>query len=181
MKDDLEKLILRQRPELDRVETIPMEAIWKGIIHQKKKQNQNRTIKVVSIAATVVMALGAMIWLYQSGAKEDISEETVIAESFPEWITEKDQYNQLIQEKKTDLHFASLSRNEHPELFNELNALDQFYDASIRDLILNEDKEAILKVLIKYHERQLQLLERLSYEIQKKNEYEKPRQDPVIY
>ena len=181
MKDDFEKLILEHRSQLDQVEDIPKEAIWQGVLQQKRKYAQIRRFKIISIAATILIISGALVWILTNWKPNKFSDETVIAAYMPEWAPQKDKYEKLIDAKKSDLHFASLQARAHPEIFTELKELDRLYNASLEDLTVNENREAILKILIRYHERQLHLLERLSYEIQKKNEYEKSRQDPLVF
>ena len=181
-KDLIESIIMQKRDELDHVEKVPLEAIWEGIQQGERGYNRHRWIILYSIAATLLLLILAIAWFFKTSSIQSSSPENItIAQYYPNWAPQENQYINLVHAKKSELNFDQLDKKAYAGIFQELSELEDFYRESMHDLTLYEDKEAIIRVLIKYHERQLKLLERLSYEIQKKDDYENQEIKPFIF
>lgn len=173
MSIDLEKFVRKHAGKLDRVEVVEEDRLWSGISRalDQYEQPSSKYRIWLSIAAGIIIILTSMLVytsIYRSPANDD---RRLLSAVFPELSKEFSQYDQIIRTRKTAISFDTIDPGQYPDLFEEMQTLDEHYSTALKDLKNLGKDEAILRVLIRYHQRQLDLLERLSNEIEKNKRY----------
>ncbi|MCB0665322.1 MAG: hypothetical protein KDC80_05835 [Saprospiraceae bacterium] len=184
MNEELEKIVRENQERFDQIELVSEDRIWMGINDQLSENKNKGSNKFwIAAAASIIFILSATV-LYltiQINRNDLMNPDHFIAETYPELKKEFDQYNQQIHARKTALSFDTISPEEFPELFEEMQILGNNYQTAINDLQNMGKDEAIVRVLMRYHQRQLDLLERLSNEIDKKKLYYEKNNQHSIY
>lgn len=179
--DHLEKYIRENREQLDQVEQPEADLIWLGIQGQMatEEKQQHSGAKVIQlpqswaigIAASMLLLIVSGIWYISSLPKEN--QKIDLATYVPELDLQQESYQQLIAQKEADLNLTSLDRAEFEEIFMELSTLEEIHQEFLKDLPQFNQNSQLVEVIIKYYERKIRILERLSNEIEKRNYHEK--------
>lgn len=162
--EDWEKIIVDQRSRFDEIEEVPHEIIWQGISTQLKENKSPRKMWL-AIAAGFALAVAAGMFLQKH--QQNNANHLAAWESIP-WEAEQERLVQMVNLKKEEIGFDTISAQQYPTVFTQLELQESLYTEILKDLEIYPDEDALLKILIKYHERQLKLLETLSREAKKK-------------
>lgn len=184
MNSDLEKMVKHHQDQFDRVEPVDEERIWMGISDVLNQQSSRKRLRFLSSAAAIVIFILTATVIYltlEVNRDRAEAQDQFIARNYPDLKKELDQYNQEIYARKASLSFDTINPEEFPELFSEMQILGRNYEIAISDLRNIGRDEAIVRVLMRYHQRQLDLLERLSNEIEKKKLYYEKNKQHSIY
>jgi len=185
MRDNLEDFITKNKHNFERVEPLPIDAMWHRIEGQLEPRVRSMRKPIWKKLAAAVISLAIMIPLgleMASPMEEPMDNDPIIlsvAEVYPPWQPEENKYMHLIAEKKKEIGFDTLASNAHPDLSEQLRHIDKDFAQSIEDLQRYGEKEAILKVLVRYHERQLNILEKLAREAEKEKHNAKPYEERI--
>lgn len=174
-KIDLDHLFEQQREQLDHVEMVPQEAMWQGIRQDLDRRARIRRFSWSVAAAIAVLAI-ALPFVHTT---TETSAQRV-AQVYPEWAEEEETYLQLISDKKTEIGFDSIQMDRFPNLAEQLADLEEDFTESLVDLARHDRKEDVIRVLIRYHERQLNILEKIANESNRptKKEFQ---HDDILY
>lgn len=155
---------------LDHIEEVDQDRLWEGIARRRRSQKHPASFWPLTVAAAVILLLAsALIWTNY------MKDDTLLSAShfYPELETMETGYHREIDQRKSELSFDTLSAEDFPDIFREFMEVDSHYEQLLSELSQYPNKEAAIRVVIKYHERQLRLLERLSKEMEKKKHHEK--------
>ncbi|MBX2817723.1 MAG: hypothetical protein KTR24_17090 [Saprospiraceae bacterium] len=156
--EDWEKRVRDDREEFDHVEMVPRDAMWQGISNRLDQPRRLPVVKWVGIAASMALVFMAGMFYQRGNGGEEVATLPI------EWQAEEDRYQELIAFKKQEIGFDTFQSQRYPDLFAQLTQLDAEYEEAIVDYQAYPEKEALFSILIKYHERQLKVLEQLSRE-----------------
>ena len=187
---DLEKFIRNHKKELDAVEEPNVERIWNGI-QQKKLRPLDRPLSKTggwdlsvgrnwqwAIAASILLAVGLFFYPFSDPQQETTNNS--IAVYFPELAEQEQEYRQLISDKESSLGLSELDRNAYQEIFMELQMLENIHQEFLADVPRYQKNDQLVETLLKYYERKIRILERLSKEIEKNKNDEKSRQEKML-
>ena len=82
-------------------------------------------------------------------------------------------YRKLISEQESKLNIGAIDKAIYEDIFSELHELESLHQEYLKDLSQYQEQELLIQTLLKYYERKLRILERLSFEIEKRQLYEK--------
>lgn len=174
---ELEKYIIENRQRLDQTEQPNIEKMWGEISSDIEVKHRPRNefllrLKKVSIAAAFVLLGCVGTWLYLGGEKSTPE----IADFYPELVPVAESYQQAIAVKESTIPFDSLEPLLFDELLSELDQLENMHQQTLKDLPKYAQNERLIDALMRYYERKLQILERLSKEYNKSIRHEKNRE-----
>ncbi len=175
---EIEKYILEQREALDRVESPRVDRIWQGI-----QQKQNPSVAGSgwhlqvgkfwkwSIAASLALLISLGIGLYwnTTGGAQQVD----IASYYPELAKQEQAYRQMIAQKEAGLELSEQDKVVYREILAEMDQLDQLHRESLADVPQYVNNDRLVETLLRYYERKIRILERLSKEIEKQKNHEK--------
>ena len=185
--DKLDQFIKQQRAAFDEVEEPESDLIWMGIqskLHPDNKGRPQRGLVVLprswalGMVASIVILLALSIWLIMSPKLEE--PPIAIEEYLPEIAAQEATFKERIAEKEAEIGFATIKPEEFNEIFIELQLLEEIRSEYLKDVPEFNHKDQLVEVLIKYYERKIQILERLSNEIEKKKKHEKFHREKSI-
>ncbi len=171
MKINLEEYLKKNRPKLD-VE-FPDQSVWNGInAGITNNRTRNKSTLGWKVAAIFLFLISATYVFYnETKNKEvifislsDISSELKQQETeFQNTIGVKwQQVQQVLPSDQSDFQF----------LFDELNYLETINTDYKSDLSLSGANEQIIRAMLDYYEKKIQLLDRLLMEAQKQQDHE---------
>ena len=167
--ENWKKVIEEQRTQFDKVEEVPHEAIWQGI--NSKLDRRSSPINMwLGIAATLTIVFVAGMLMQQQRTNHITAQQMDADWQTIDWEAEENRLVGLVELKKNEIGFDSISVQDYPTLFQELESGEDQFTELLADREIYPNNEALLKVLIKYHERQLHLLERLARENKRKRD-----------
>jgi len=172
-EDQFEEFLRKHREELD-VEEPDVNAIWEGV---RQQTGRRRSLPVRWMAAaSVALLVGSLIFygLSSNNTIEDpppivLSEPTV---DDPIFAAEEARMVQLVKDKEANLNLSAVDRQKYHDLFVELNLLEELHEEFKNDLPEFGEKDKLLKTLMKNYERRLQILDRLSNEMERREKEE---------
>lgn len=194
--DKFEQFINKNKAELDSIEEPETDLIWMGIyakLSEDKKENsipiqeQKKPIKMIllpqswaiGIAAAILVLIGISIWMFSQSSMQQ--EQTIqLADYLPEIAAQEKEFQRLITQKESELDISNINQKEYQEIFLELQLLDEIRGEYLKDVPSFNQKDQLVEVLLKYYERKIRILERLSNEIEKKKKYENYKKETSI-
>ena len=180
MRDDFEDFVTKHKYNFDQVEEIPIDAMWheieRDLAPRRSKMSWIWKVAAAVLALAISVPIGVEVLSVEQTTEHAM---TPVAEVFPAWEPEENKYLQLISAKKREIGFDTVQVQNFPELQQQLKVMETDFTQSISDLERYGDKEAILKVLVRYHERQLNILEKLAREAEKEKHNAKPYEDRI--
>jgi hypothetical protein len=184
--DAFEKYLKDKEAELARVEEPRREIIWESIQTglQKSTQRSGWALQIGaywrwSIAASLAILISLGIWFYQSDFNG--SAETMdLAQIYPELAEQEMQFKRLVAEKEAQLDLNVLKENAFKDISEELKLLEEVHQQMKEDLPVAFSEGDMVNILMKYYERKIRILERLSREIEKRKHNEKKQHDQRI-
>lgn len=183
MRDNLEDFITKNKYNFESAEQIPVDVMWHRIegelAPRVRSLKKPRWKKFAAAVIALAIALPFGIEQLAGPMEEEAASPLTIAEVYPPWQPEENKYIHLIAEKKKEIGFDTLEKNEFPELSEQLSQMEEDFEQSLKDLERYGQKETILKVLVKYHERQLNILEKLAREAEKEKRNDKPYEERI--
>ncbi len=176
--DALEKHIRKNREELDRIETPDISGMWNEIEqHIPGKQNKRSALIIglrrIAVAASFMLIGGFAVWMFMN---QQNSKDNTLAQFYPELLEMENNYVQTIAQKEASIPFDSLDQFLFEEILDELATLEDMKATTLEDLPQYSKNERVVNALMKYYERKIQILERLSNEYQKSKRHEKKRE-----
>ena len=179
--NQLEEHIKQNRSQLDHIEDPRREVLWKNIqkgLNPERKRPNGWTIHLGtnwrwSIAIAITLMIGMGIWRY---TQTPVESQPTLAQFYPELIEQENHYRQLITEKENDLQIGKLDPQKFGDIFQELQILEEVHAELIADLPNYISEDDLVRTLVKYYERKIMVLERLSREIEKRNHDEKKQE-----
>lgn len=184
MSEKLEKLARNNQDKFDQIEPVDTDKIWMGINQYLDHHPRQNIINIWFVVAAAIIVLLAMSTIYLSIRVEQqgaLNSEEFLSQIYPEFSDEFKDLNQQVSARKAAISFDTIHSEEFPDLFREMKILDTNYHSAIDDLKNIGKEDAILRVLIRYHQRQIDLLERLSNEIEKKKMYHEKNNLHILY
>lgn len=192
--NELERLIREERAKLDDVEQPRVEKMWKAISRDlassedppaglSRKTDRGGWQLTIgrnwrwSIAATIVLAVLFSVF---SPFESTHSPSPQLADYYPELADEVRDYQHLIAQKENEIKFSRLNHSEFPSIFEELVLLEKLHQEYLQDLPKFHDNDQLVQTLIKYYEQKIRILERLSLEIEKRQQYEKRTRERLM-
>ena len=186
---NLDQYILDHRAELDQVEGPENEAmLWDQISNDlSAKAPSTGKTKVISlfdnryiqwaIAASVGLFIGLSTWVFIPASNGNVrTNHLSLTKYAPEFAEREQGYIQLIAQKQSEIEFQDINQNEYIDLFRELESLELLRQEYLKDSEQAVGNEQFIQTLIRFYERKINLLERLSHEIQKKNKHERRKE-----
>ncbi len=171
----IEKYINKNRDEFDQVVHPPRDRMWEAI---SSEQGKTHPWKIQlgrnwrwSIAAAILLALSVGWWVQRQPQPPEPGLQN-LAHYFPELADEEARYQALISNQETMLEIDKLDKTLYRDIFNELKELEKIHRDYLADVPAYQEQELLVRTLIKYYERKLRILERLSYEIEKQKIHE---------
>ena len=188
--NNLEKHISENRDALDRIEEPAIEAIWENIQSELEASATIRTLAKNNwqlnigrnwrwvIAASFVLIISLLVWNIQKPS-EQTTVVASIAEFYPELAEQENNFIQLIAQKEKAIGIDNLDKAHFQEVFQELDLLEEIRKEYLKDLP-RYNNDQLVNTLIKFYERKIQILERLSKEIEKRRHYENRNQEKLL-
>lgn len=165
---DFEKYIEQNRKKLDQVEQVPSDIIWHGIQDGVGRKTRIIRLQRIAIAATIVIAIGAISILKLNQPKDQFNYLT----DNTEFTTQESRYYQMASDKKAEINYSELDQDTYGEIIEELEMLDSMYMDMKKEIMENPDAERAINTAIKFHERRLHILELLEKEIENQKRIE---------
>lgn len=177
--DQLERHIRKNRNSLDNVEQPDIEKMWSAIQQEVVPEKRKKSaliigLRKVAVAASFMLIGGIAVWLFMNPSNNN--KASGLAAFYPELAETEIKYQRTISEKEAAIPFDSLDRFLFEEILDELNELEDIKATTLEDLPQYSDNERVVNVLLRYYERKIQILERLSNEYQKSKRNEKKRE-----
>ncbi|MEL6846372.1 MAG: hypothetical protein AAFP02_24455 [Bacteroidota bacterium] len=174
-QDSLEDMLRRRRAELDTEEPdVPL--IWEGVQSQLQRRRR-RPVRWLA-AASVLLLLGSVLYYRLSPnlttpvvadcetAPPD-REDLIFAGIDESLAKEEAKAACLVRDKEAMLNLTKVDQQKYHDIFVELRLLEELHEDFKKDLPEYGEKDRLLKTLMKYYDRRLKILDRLSNEIQK--------------
>ena len=169
--NDFEKYLKDNKRKLDIDQINP--ELWLAIentILKEKHQKSKRYLRVVSVAAAVLL-LGIVSWfIFQLQPRKDIH-----AQLLEKYGLEVYDFPQQLGVKKQLLVNAQIPADRKEDfmiLLNQMKFLDDQYHDYLEYLELNGHQEFIGKQILNYYKNKIELLDKIQSEINKIEEYE---------
>ncbi len=177
--DKLEKHIIKNRAALDKVEKPDFDKMWAAIEKQESPQKKKRgaviiSLRKIAVAASFMLIGGIAVWLFMNQAENEAP--TGLADFYPELLETENNYRRTIAQKEAAIPFDSLDRFIFEDILKELKTVENMKETTLEDLPQYTQNERVVNALIRYYERKIQILERLSNEYQKSKRHEKKRE-----
>jgi hypothetical protein len=176
--DPIEKRIVNNREALDKVEQPDFENMW-GVIEKQIPHVKNKRsaliigLRKIAVAASFMLVGGVAVWVFMD-RQEKIS--STLTDFYPELMERENGYIQTIAQKEAAIPFDSLDQFIFEDILDELNTLEEMKSTTLEDLPQYSKNERVVNALMRYYERKIQILERLSNEYQKSKRHEKKRE-----
>ncbi|MBT8219618.1 MAG: hypothetical protein KJP00_07330 [Bacteroidia bacterium] len=166
MPHDLERYIREHRGQLDHSESLDLDAMW-TYFEQRQRPVKRLNWWKWSIAASVILLIGAMWWIMSDSmhSKDSIHEQ--IAQIDTEMADHHASLVQLIGYQDSLINSFDLDKSQYPELFDELQRQDSLQTEAIKEMATYGEKKNLIRVLLKHYERKARILELILYEIDK--------------
>ena len=172
MKEDLEKYLKENRTRLD-VEEPDHDIIWEGISSGLRKEKQAFPKSFWKVAAVFIFAVSVTWFVATETTKNKVV--VITLSDISEDLGKKEaELKQEVNLKWTKVE-PQISTNNYQIRFllEELKELDTIYQSYQADLGKTDDNERIIDALLDYYEKKIQILNRISLEIEKQNDHEK--------
>ena len=95
-------------------------------------------------------------------------------------MEEEQNFQLVIAQKEEALGLNQIRKEDYQEIFLELELLESIHQEQLADAPQFEKNDQLVKTLLKYYERKIRILERLSNEIEKKNHHEERNREQQI-
>jgi hypothetical protein len=171
MKQDVEQYLKENRLKLDS-ELPDEEKIWKDIRRNLRSKNEIRNNGFWKIAAIFLLGILTTYVVVKETSREKVV-VIKLGDISPELGQKEAEFNRVVDQKWAEI--KPLSQDEIKQfgfLLDELDELDKIYKAYENDLHTVGENEQIINVLLDYYQKKIQLLNRLSLEIQKQKSHE---------
>ena len=131
-----------------------------------------------TMAASIALLIAVGIWYTARLSQEN---QTIkLATYFPELEEQEKAFQKMISQKEAVLNLPAVDKSAFEEIFEELYILEQIHQQYLKDLPQYNQKDQLVEVLIKYYERKIRILERLSKEIEKRKHHENLYQEKSL-
>lgn len=189
--DNFEEYINEHREELDDMEDVPVGAMWskiKGNLEDSGMPNlefatntQQRKIRVLrgwvmGLAASILVLIVAGIALWPNkelDVDKPIHLENPLATISEELAGTEQDLKKMIAHKEEEINSQHIDKQLFTEIFEELELLEKIHLEYQQDIPEFQEKEQLIKTLLRYYEQKIRILERLSREIDQQNHYQK--------
>lgn len=175
--ENFEKYLLENRDELDRMEPLDENRMWRGI--EGKVGSRSRSTsgavgiqrlriswKWLAIAATILALIGWSLFIFQP------EEAFSLAEISPELAERELVLQRTIAQKENEIGIAQLDQEMFAEVFGELEELEANAAVARQDVEKGQWNERTLETLLRQYELKIRILETLSREIEKQKYHE---------
>lgn len=187
---NLDQFIIENRSEFDQIEAPDHpELLWEKISADLEvTDTTSEKIRVVSIfsnryiqwaiAASFGLLIGLSTWIFYPNQGQNLngSLRMPLAELAPQLADREQGYIELISNKEAEININEIDPSTYQDLFNELKALDELRDIYLKDLDQALGSEQYIQTLIRFYERKINLLNRLSLEIKKNQKHKELRE-----
>ena len=184
---ELEKYIKENHSEFDQIEGPDNEALlWIQISENLPVKTKPKVVSIfrnryvqLAIAASFGLMIGLSTWLFypaNQGNNLQNSNNLFLAQYAPELAEREEGYIRLIAQKESEINFQEINPKDYQDLFRELEALDFLREDYLQDIDQALGNDQFIQTLIRFYERKINLLERLSFEIRKNNKHEKRKE-----
>lgn len=164
MEDQFEKYVSENRDQLNTVEKVREEIIWKGIENELNKNNVKKWTAYILLIFMTIAGLTYLLIGHQS-KKEPETNPIIMAEM----ISVTKEYEEMAKSKMSSINVASLNDPRFDELLATLKELDTRHAELLSEIETEGLNEHMISKLIKYHERKLRILELLMKEKEYQN------------
>jgi hypothetical protein len=177
--DKLERHIIKNREALDKVERPDIEKMWGKIKTEIPQARPKRSaliigLRKIAVAASFMLIGGVAVWLFMN---KPVDEQPIsLADFYPELLETEDNYKRTIAQKEAAIPFDSLEQFIFEDILKELKTLEGMKETTMEDLPQYSQNERVVNALMRYYERKIQILERLSNEYKKSKRHEKKRE-----
>lgn len=178
--DHLEKYLKKHRTDLDRMEPVPADEMWKRIsatlpAAETDPVTRNTVTpmrkpdrwKRIAVAASILAVAGWSLWLFQP--KE---EPFSLASVAPEMAAEEIRLQQFIAAREKEINLSQIDRSLYEEIFHELEEIDRNAQQARNDIQAFPENHRPIETLIRQYELKIRILEMLAKEIQKEEYHE---------
>lgn len=170
---NLEKHILENRDELDRIEEAPVLRMWneveKQLPHSAKAAKQRWL--VWRIAAAVLLLVGVGVGSYFIGINDQPPAPN-LAEIAPDFAAQEQQLQLEVAQRMDALDIEKLDRRLYREVLKELDELEKIHRETLKDLPVQGNDQRVIRTLLRYYEQKIRILELLSKEIENQKRHE---------
>lgn len=179
--NELEKYILKNRQALDDIEMPDIDKMWlhieKSSVEAKKHIKKGGLIialRKLAIAASFMLIGGVAVWLYLPTSVDTPSSQ--LANFYPELIDVEQNYRKAIALKEANIPFDSLDYFLFTDILKELERLEDTHQETLKDMPKYAQNDRLVDALMRYYERKIQILERISNEYQKNKNHERKKE-----
>jgi len=178
MSKRLEDFVRSNREQFDDLE--PSAELWariekhlpaEGTAPQKKEAKMFSLAFVLKVAASVIIAMGAIFALYVHNEK---SKGVDLASINPTYAKQQVHYASMVENKMSKL--KTLTKND-PEMYKEFTKeiakMDSTYKKLSKELLTSPNQEYVLRAMIRNLEIQTQVLNQQLYIIEQYNQMKK--------
>jgi hypothetical protein len=173
MKTNIEKYLKENRLKLD-TDQPDDDRIWKGInkqvIRKDKRPQSDWFWKIAAVFLLGVLTTYIVV-------KETTTEKVVVitlGDISKDLGQQEAELKMVVNRKWQEIEpLTATEKSQFKFILDELNELDNIYKTYENDLNTVGENEQIVNVLLDYYQKKIQLLNRLSMEIQKQKNHEK--------
>jgi len=164
--DNLERHIKNNQEALDQGEDLNIDAMWENF-ENKSKPRRIIWIKYAVAAAVSLLIVSSFLMLQ---VKEKSADELVndhLAQVDIDLAKDHLQVVSMINQQDSLIHAIGISEELFPELFQQLQEMDELQMQMIQDLDKYQDRRNLIRSLLKHYERKSRILERMLYQYNK--------------
>ncbi len=180
--NNLERDVRSNRKAFDRIEKLnDADSLWERIRKEIPTEETSVPVKPVSIyrrylqlaaAAVVGLMVGLSLWAFEENKAMVKTDRHSISTYFPNLGEQEKYYQRLVAQKELEIGLKEISPVDYQDIFQELKALDELRNEYFKDLAKVPVDEQLVNTLLRFYEREIQILERLKNEIEKRNNHE---------
>lgn len=172
MKDDLEKIITKQKDQMN-FDKPNHEFVWTNIEEKLQHQNRRLSLSIFWKSAAILFIVGMFSYLLVSTLKNEQNIKDIDKYSL-ESIS-KDAYKReqillkQIDQLTTQLEKETSDQKQYETYYNEINILNELTEEYKENIPIQGDNRKLIEALIKCYENQRTILENILYQIEQTN------------
>ena len=176
MKIDLEKYIKDHRSQLDDIEQLNVDEMWKDFVKKDKPipKVKFNWYKVAAVGLVLVAAVTVFLQMFPLSQDEVIYDK--LSQSDLNLAKEQESLVKLISNQGEIIEKMGIDEKQFPDLFEELKVLDTLQIEAMQDMENYQDRKNLYRALMRNYESKARVLELIINEFDKQEnerDYEK--------
>jgi hypothetical protein len=176
MKVDLEKYIKDHRLQLDDIEELNIDEMWKDFVEKDKPTSKPKFNWYKVAAIGIVLIAAVTIFSQNISINQDELIHKKLSQSDLNLALEQENLVKLISNQGEAIEKMGIDEKQFPDLFQELKVLDTLQMEAMQDLENYQDRRNLYKALMRNYESKVRVLELIINEFDKQEnerDYEK--------